>query len=98
MQNARGPERLEDPRQFRDRRDGIIEKKGGTYMEVTRTLSEQERSRREKAVQFARNSVRLEGFILKQEAEALNRRYINGELTSAEHTAALLALAGSPGH
>ena len=33
-------------------------------------------------------------FILSAEAEVLNRRYIHGELTHAEHTAALLAWAG----
>ncbi|NMP24107.1 antitoxin VbhA family protein [Sulfobacillus sp. DSM 109850] len=73
-------------------------KEGGTLMKTVPLISEQERARREEAVRFARNSVRLEGFILNQEAEALNRRYINGELTSVEHTAALLALAGLPVH
>ena len=59
-------------------------------------ISPTECARRETAVRFARNSVRLEGFKLSVEAEALNRRYINGEITSAEHTMALLALAGLP--
>lgn len=59
-------------------------------------ISPMERVRRETAVRFARNSVRLEGFKLSAEAEALNRRYINGEITSAEHTVALLALAVLP--
>ena len=63
-------------------------------MAIMRTINQEERRQREKAVQFARNSVRLEGFILSAEAEALNQRYIHGELTHAEHTAALLALAG----
>ncbi|MDA8192368.1 MAG: antitoxin VbhA family protein [Thermaerobacter sp.] len=65
-------------------------------MKATPTISQQERARREEAVRFARNSVRLEGFILNEEAEALNQRYINGEMTNAEHTAALLTLAGLP--
>lgn len=65
-------------------------------MKMTPTISLQERARREDAIRFARNSVRLEGFKLSADAEALNRRYLNGEITDAEHTAALLALAGLP--
>jgi hypothetical protein len=65
-------------------------------MKMTPTISPQERAQREEAVRFARNSVRLEGFHLSPEAEALNRGYMNGEMTGAEHTAALLALAGLP--
>ena len=57
-------------------------------------ISPEERRRREQAVRLARNSVRLEGIVLGEQAEAFNQRYINGELTSAEHTAALWALAG----
>ncbi len=60
-------------------------------------ISPEERRRREQAVRFARNSVRLEGFILSEEAEALNQRYIDGELTRAEYNAAIFALAGLPG-
>ncbi len=62
-------------------------------MHVTRTVTDHERTQRAEAIRFARNSVRLEGFTLSAEAEALNRRYINGEMTSREHTVALLALA-----
>lgn len=62
-------------------------------MKAMPVMSDQERARREDAVRFARNSVRLEGFHLNAEVEAVNRSYINGEMTSQEHTAALLALA-----
>lgn len=34
-------------------------------MKAVRLITEEERARREDAVRFARNSVRLEGFILK---------------------------------
>ncbi|HRE16438.1 MAG TPA: antitoxin VbhA family protein [Rhodocyclaceae bacterium] len=47
-------------------------------------ITEPEKEKRRKAVDFARGSVRLEGFILSQEEEALLTRYINGELTSDE--------------
>ena len=47
-------------------------------------ISEQERARRKKTVDFARGSVRLEGHFLKPETEKLNQRYINGELSQAE--------------
>ena len=65
-------------------------------MKTTPIMSPEVRVQRAAAVRFARNSVRLEGFPLSAEAEALNRRYLNGEITGAEHTAALLALAGLP--
>ena len=52
----------------------------------------EERARRQKAVDFARGSVRLEGFTLSEEVEAINRRFVDGELTSAEHVAAIAAL------
>ncbi len=59
-------------------------------------LSEEERDRRRKAVDTARASSQLSGFEPDPEAEALNARYIAGELTSDELTAAILALAGLP--
>ena len=55
------------------------------------TIDEAERARRKAAVDYARGSVRLEGFELSAFAEELNRRYIAGEITRAEKTAALLA-------
>ena len=55
-------------------------------------ISEEERQRRIDDTNFARGSVRLEGFILSDEVEALTARYIEGELTTEEHTAAILKL------
>lgn len=44
-------------------------------------ISAQERAERKKAIDFARGSVRFEGFILSAEVEEINRRFIGGELT-----------------
>lgn len=52
-------------------------------------ISDAERARRQEAIDFARGSVRLEGFILSPAVEELNRRYIEGEITSEEHSAAI---------
>ncbi len=57
--------------------------------QATRTISDGERQRRQKAVDYARGSVRLEGFVLDDDINALNQRYVNGELTSEELTAAI---------
>ena len=54
-------------------------------------ISAEERARRKAAVDYGRGSVRLEGFVVPAFAEEMNRRYIDGELTSEELTAALLA-------
>ena len=54
-------------------------------------ISVEERARRKAAVDYARGSVRLEGFIVSPFAEELNRRYIDGEITRKEKTALLLA-------
>ena len=54
-------------------------------------ISEMERARREREVNFARGSVRYEGGILSAEIERLNARYIAGEIDSDELTAAILA-------
>jgi hypothetical protein len=59
---------------------------------VAPLISAKERARREEAVRYGRGTVRLEGFIVSAEAEALNQRYIDGELTSEELTAAILEL------
>jgi len=55
-------------------------------------ISAEERAKRQRAVDFARGSVRFEGFILSPEVEELNRRFIEGELTSEEHVAETLRL------
>jgi hypothetical protein len=57
-----------------------------------RKITEEERAIRKRAVDVARGSVRFEGFILIEEVEAINQRYINGELTSKEHVAAILEI------
>ena len=54
-------------------------------------ITPEERARRKAAVDYGRGSVRLEGFVVSDFAEALNRRYIDGEITRAEFTAAILA-------
>jgi hypothetical protein len=51
-----------------------------------------ESERRRKAVDFARGSIRFEGGVLSSEVETLNDRFIAGELSDEEHTAAILAL------
>ncbi|GEM71451.1 MULTISPECIES: antitoxin VbhA family protein [Sphingomonas] len=54
-------------------------------------ISEGERARRLAEVNFARGSIRYEGGILSDEIEQLNDRYVAGELSSDELTAAILA-------
>lgn len=54
-------------------------------------ISDEERLRREREVNFARGSVRYEGGILSEEIEQLNACYVAGEIDSAELTAAILA-------
>ncbi len=56
-----------------------------------KTIDEAERARRRAAVEYAIGSVRLEGFEPSEFAKELDRRYIAGEITRAEKTAALLA-------
>lgn len=48
-------------------------------------LSTEERTLRVRAVDQARASVRLEGTVLTLEIEELNRRYVDGEWSTAEH-------------
>jgi hypothetical protein len=55
------------------------------------TTDDQARAERQKAIDFARASVELEGFTLSPEVEAINRRFIDGELTGDEHIAAIRA-------
>ena len=59
-------------------------------------ISQQERAKREAAIRFARNSVRLEGFKLSPGAEALFTQYINGELTRPQLNDAVRRLADGP--
>jgi hypothetical protein len=59
---------------------------------ATPPVTDAERLRRQKAVEYARGSAWLEGFVLDADIEALNQRYVNGELTSEELTAAIPAI------
>lgn len=54
-------------------------------------ISNQERAARQKEIDFARASIELEGFTLSPEVEAINQRYIDGELSGDEHGAAIRA-------
>jgi hypothetical protein len=55
--------------------------------------AEPARARRLDAVNFARRSVRLEGFILSDEVEEIFRRYVDGELSEEACTQAIQAVA-----
>ena len=59
--------------------------------------SEEEQARRRKAIETARRSNQLSGFEPDPEVEVLNERYVVGELTRDELTAAIIALVGIPG-
>lgn len=56
-------------------------------------ISAEEKARRKRGIDEARASVRLEGYIIGPEQEALAERFIAGEMTSKEFTAAGIALA-----
>ncbi|TQM98466.1 hypothetical protein BDD18_4354 [Acidovorax temperans] len=47
-------------------------------------ITDDERRKRQKAVDFARASVGLEGFKLSPECDALAVRYVNGEIEISE--------------
>lgn len=53
--------------------------------ETMERISAEEKARRKSSVDQARASVRLEGPVLGAEMEALNARFVDGEITSAEH-------------
>ena len=58
-------------------------------------LSREKRDLRQRAVDFARTSTELSGGKLSPEFDALNRRFVAGELSESEHIDALLAHARS---
>jgi len=58
-------------------------------------VSDKERTRRQRAVDFGRGSVELSGGQITPEADALNRHYVAGELSDTDHVEALLAHARS---
>ncbi len=47
-------------------------------------LSDEERTRRRYAVDFARTNAELSGFALSPEVEALNARFVAGEMSTVE--------------
>lgn len=49
-------------------------------------ITQEEKKRREKIINFARGNVRYEGVILSPEIEILNQKYINGEISNEEHS------------
>jgi hypothetical protein len=55
-------------------------------------ISPEERERRIAEVNYGRGTVRLEGFTLSPESEAIYQLYIDGELTSEEVSAAIHAM------
>ena len=60
-------------------------------------ITDEERARRQKAIDTARRSIRLEGMQVDPEGEALFDRYIAGELTRPELDAAVMAMANRLG-
>lgn len=58
-------------------------------------ISPEEKAKRANAVAFGTANVRLEGFTIGPEAQAINERYINGEISSEEQRDLLFALAAS---
>lgn len=60
-------------------------------------ITEAERQHRQKEVDTARASVRLEGFVLDDTVEAIYTRYINGELEMPEVIAQVKGHAGANG-
>ena len=54
-------------------------------------ITQEEKNRRQKVIDFARGNVRYEGVILSEEVEAINQRYINGEIDIEEHTELCIA-------
>ncbi len=62
-----------------------------TLMQVMGAQDHGQAERQKKAIDFALASVGPEGFALPPEVEAINRQYIDGELTGDEHIAAIKA-------
>ena len=61
-----------------------------TQLEATTPLiSEKERQRRQEAAEFARCSLALEGFFISPEAQLMQDKFINGEVTIEECIQAL---------
>ncbi len=58
---------------------------------VKPAISAEERARRQEAVDYARGSVRLEGFVVPPAAEELYSRFVAGEITGKELSTKILA-------
>ncbi len=54
-------------------------------------ITPKERAQRQAADDYARGSLRLEGFVPSEYSDQMTRRYIDGEITRAELMAAILA-------
>lgn len=63
-------------------------------LDTTPAISAQKRAKRQRGIDFARGSVRLEGFVLDDQTEALFARYIDGDLDRPGLTAAILRYCG----
>ena len=58
----------------------------------TPTINPDEQARRQRAIDFARGSVRYEGFVLSEEAERVGERFVAGHLTVPEYVDAIKAI------
>jgi len=63
-------------------------------LDTTPVISAEERARRQRAIDFARGSLRFEGLIPSPEGEQINQRFIAGEITIDEALAEAEALRG----
>lgn len=63
-------------------------------MNTTPKIFVAERAKRSRAVANAAASMRLEGFEPRADAQAINARYVAGEISAAEQERQILALAG----
>jgi hypothetical protein len=63
----------------------------GETIETVSKISAEERARRKAADDYARGSIRLEGFVPSAYSDEMTHRYIDGQITRAELTAAILA-------
>ena len=63
------------------------------YLQIkTPAINADEQTRRQHAVDFARGSVRFEGFVLSKKAERVGERFVAGTLTVPEYVDAIKAI------
>jgi hypothetical protein len=60
--------------------------------EIQADASRDVRSKRIAALNYARGSVRLEGFVLSTKVEAIHQQYIDGMITAKERIEAIIRL------